>query len=247
MNKLNKTNSFWISLSLAFALVLGSCSKDFLDTRPVGRVLEVNYYQTQDQAFEALVSVYDVLQWNDQWGFTMFRFLQNVASDDTYAGGSDASDQPSWVAYDNFTLTSNLGPQRGFWQKCYKGIYRANLYLERIDGIEDASEPFRVRTKAEAKFLRAKFYFDLVRLFGNVPFIDHTLGAEEYFTIDQVGPESVYPLIISDLEAAIDDLPVSVSENQLGRVTKGAAEALLARVLLFENDESKMDQVASLC
>jgi hypothetical protein len=62
-----------------------------------------------------------------------------------------------------------------------------------------------------------------------------------------VGPESVYPLIISDLEAAIDDLPVSVSENQLGRVTKGAAEALLARVLLFENDESKMDQVASLC
>ena len=89
--------------------------------------------------------------------------------------------------------------------------------------------------------------FDLVRLFGNVPFIDHTLGAEEYFTIDQVGPESVYPLIISDLEAAIDDLPVSVSENQLGRVTKGAAEALLARVLLFENDESKMGQVASLC
>ena len=247
MNKLNKTNSFWISLSLAFALVLGSCSKDFLDTRPVGRVLEVNYYQTQDQAFEALVSVYDVLQWNDQWGFTMFRFLQNVASDDTYAGGSDASDQPSWVAYDNFTLTSNLGPQRGFWQKCYKGIYRANLYLERIDGIEDASEPFRVRTKAEARFLRAKFYFDLVRLFGNVPFIDHTLGAEEYFTIDQVGPESVYPLIISDLEAAIADLPVSVSENQLGRVTKGAAEALLARVLLFENDESKMGQVASLC
>ena len=65
--------------------MLGSCSKDFLDTRPVGRVLEVNYYQTQDQAFEALVSVYDVLQWNDQWGFTMFRFLQNVASDDTYA------------------------------------------------------------------------------------------------------------------------------------------------------------------
>ena len=141
------------SLLLALTLILGSCSKDFLNTRPVGRVLEVNYYQTEEQAFEALVSIYDVLQWNDQYGFTMFRFLQNVASDDTYAGGSDASDQPSWVAYDNFTLTPNLGPQRGFWRKSYKGIYRANLFLEKIDGIEDASEAFRTRTKGEAKFL----------------------------------------------------------------------------------------------
>jgi len=122
MNKLNKTNSFWISLSLAFALVLGSCSKDFLDTRPVGRVLEVNYYQTQDQAFEALVSVYDVLQWNDQWGFTIFRFLQNVASNDTYAGVSDASDQPSWVAYDNFTLTPNLGHKEAFGKSVTRGF-----------------------------------------------------------------------------------------------------------------------------
>jgi hypothetical protein len=247
MNKLNHTKSIWVSLTLALTLVLGSCSKDFLDTRPVGRVLEVNYYQNQDQAFEALVSIYDVLQWNDQYGFTMFRFLQNVASDDTYAGGSDASDQPSWVAYDNFTLTPNLGPQRGFWRKCYKGIYRANLYLEKIDGIEEAAESFRVRTKGEAKFLRAKFYFDLVRLFGNVPLIDHTLGASEYYTVEQVGPESIYPLIISDLEDAISVLPTAVSENQLGRVTKGAAQALLARVYLFQNDESKMSQVASLC
>ena len=161
MKNNSNSKSIWVSLILTLSLVLGSCSKDFLDTRPVGRVLEVNYYQNEDQAFEALVSIYDVLQWNDQWGFTMFRFLQNVASDDTYAGGSDASDQPSWVAYNNFTLTPNLGPQRGFWQKNYKGIYRANLYLEKIDGIEDASEAFRVRTKAEARFLRAKFYFDL--------------------------------------------------------------------------------------
>ena len=247
MNKLNQTKSIWVSLLLALTLILGSCSKDFLNTRPVGRVLEVNYYQTEEQAFEALVSIYDVLQWNDQYGFTMFRFLQNVASDDTYAGGSDASDQPSWVAYDNFTLTPNLGPQRGFWRKSYKGIYRANLFLEKIDGIEDASEAFRTRTKGEAKFLRAKFYFDLVRLFGNVPLIDHTLGASEYYTVEQVGPDQIYPLIISDLEDAIAVLPSSVSSNQLGRVTKGAAQALLARALLFENDENNMSQVASLC
>lgn len=103
------------------ALVSVGCSKDFLTTTPVGRDLEINYYQTEEQAFEALVSIYDVLQWNDQYGFSMHRFLMNVASDDTYAGGSDASDQPSWVATDNFTWTPNLGPQAGFWRKNYKG------------------------------------------------------------------------------------------------------------------------------
>ena len=231
-----------------FALVIiSSCSKDFLDTRPVGRVLEVNYYQNEEQAFEALMSVYDVLQWNDQHGYTMFRFLQNVASDETHAGGSDASDQPSWVAYDSFTLTPNLGPQRGFWRKGYKGIYRANLYLEKIEQIEDASLNFKERTSAEARFLRAKFYFDLVRLFGRIPFIDHTLGASEYYEIDQVSPEKVYELIIDDLESAIEVLPETVNSVNTGRATKGAAQALLARVYLFKNDLSDMAAVAALC
>jgi hypothetical protein len=65
--------------------------------------------------------------------------------------------------------TPNFGPQAGFWSKNYKGIYRANLYLEKIDAIDDASEAFKTRTKAEVHFLRAKFYFDLVRSFGNIP------------------------------------------------------------------------------
>ena len=246
MKRLIMKQNIWATLSIAALLIFGSCSKDFLNTRPVGRVLEVNYYQTQDQAFEALVSVYDVLQWNDQYGFSMFRLLQNVASDETHAGGSDASDQPSWVAYDNFTLSPNLGPQRGFWRKCYKGIYRANLYLEKIEGIDDASQSFKARTTGEAKFLRAKFYFDLVRLFGNVPYIDHTLGASEYYTVEQVGPELIFPFIISDLEDAIAALPSSVSSNEIGRVTKGAAQALLARTYLFQNDASKMSEVATL-
>lgn len=236
-----------IFLPIAALIVMASCSKDFLNTRPVGRVLEVNYYQNEEQAFEALMSVYDVLQWNDQHGYTMFRLLQNVASDDTHAGGSDASDQPSWVAYDNFTLTPNLGPQRGFWRKGYKGIYRANLYLEKIEEIEDASLDFKERTSGEARFLRAKFYFDLVRLFGRVPFIDHTLGASEYYTIEQVSSDRVYDLIEEDLLSAIDVLPETVNSDNTGRATKGAAQALLARMYLFKNDPDDMSKVALLC
>ena len=121
--------------------------------------------------------------------------------------------------------------------------------LEKIDGIEDASEAFRTRTKAEAKFLRAKFYFDLVRLFGNIPLIDHTLGASEYYTLlSRLVLIKFIHLIVSDLEAMqLLICRASVGSNQLGRVTKGAAQALLARALLFENDANSMSQVASLC
>lgn len=248
MNSINR-RTYTLKAFLIFAGVwmLTSCSKDFLNTRPIGRVLEVNYYQTEEEAFEALMSVYDVLQWNDQYGYTMFRLLQNVASDDTHAGGSDASDQPSWVAYDSFAMTPNLGPQRGFWRKGYKGIYRANLYLEKIEEIDDATFEFKERTKGEAKFLRAKFYFDLVRLFGRIPLIDHTLGASEYYTIEQVAPERIYELIITDLEESIEALPLTVSSSNTGRATRGAAEALLARVYLFKGDAADMPKAANLC
>lgn len=225
-------------------LFLTSCSESFLEVRPVGRVLEANYYQTEEHAFEALVSIYDVLQWNDQDGYTMFRTLLDVASDDCHAGGSDASDQPSWVAWDNFTLNPDLGPQSGFWRKNYRGIYRANLFLEKIDGI-DATPQFKLRTIAEARFLRAKFYFDLVRLYGRVPLILKTLSPDEYYDVNQVGPAEIYAQIEADLNAAIPDLPLAVTGNELGRVTQGAAQALLGRVILTQGDNARMGEAAA--
>ena len=145
----------YVITSVALSITIGSCSRDFLDVKPVGRTLEVNHYQNQEQAFEALVSIYDVLQWNDQNGYTMQHLLMNVASDDTYAGGSDASDQPSWVATNNFTFDPNLGPHSGFWKKAYRGIFRANYYIQLIEDVPNTSEAFKTRTKAEAKFLLA--------------------------------------------------------------------------------------------
>ncbi len=235
-----------IGLIIFSVIVFTSCSEDFLDVRPVGRVLEANYYQNEEQAFEALVSVYDVLQWNDQNGFTMFRPLLDVASDDTHAGGSDASDQPSWVAWDEFSPTPDLGPQNGFWTKYYRGIYRANLFLEKIETIPGASAQFKSRTTAEAKFLRAKFYFDLIRLFGNVPLITNTLSSDGYYTVEQTGAAGVFAQIEQDLNDAIADLPETVSSNELGRLTRGAAQGLLGRAILFQDDDSRMSEAATV-
>lgn len=216
-------------------LLLSSCGDDFLEVRPVGRVLEANFYQTEEQVFEGLVAVYDVLQWNDQVGYSMYRTLLDVASDEAHAGGSDAADQPAWVAWDGFKMTPNLGPQAGFWKKNYTGIYRANLLLEKIEGAEDLTPQFKSRVIAEAKFLRAKFHFDIACLFGNALVITKTLGADEYYTVSQKPVAEILVQVEQDLNDAIADLPETVSGNELGRITKGAAQSLLGRAILYGN------------
>ena len=140
-----------------------SCKKDFLELSPKGLKLESNFYQNQAEVFEGLVAAYDPLTWGGSTNlWSMDLGLLNTASDDCYAGGSDASDQPNWVAYDAFSLTPTLGPQRGLWNKYYAGIYRANLLLEKIESVPSIEENFKKRVIAEAKFLRAYYYFDLI-------------------------------------------------------------------------------------
>jgi len=245
MRNNNKYQLLWV---LIIFIGLASCSKDFLELDPRGTELETNFYKNEEQIFQGLVAAYDVLQWGGTNGWTMKIGLLNAASDDTYAGGSDASDQPSWVAYDNFTLDPFLGPQSGFWNKNYAGIYRANLVLEKAAEVEGLSDEFVARTSAEAKFLRAYFYFDQVRFFGNIPLIDRVLSGDELYTQTQTSSSEIYALIEKDLTEAIAtfELPETLPADELGRVTKGAARALLGKVILFQNDESRMAEVATI-
>lgn len=235
-------------LTVILLFILSSCGRDYLDIKPRGTELETNFYQNQEEIFQALVAVYDPLQWGGTNGWTMKLGLLNTASDDCYAGGSDASDQPSWVAFDNFTVDAFLGPQLGLWNKGYAGIYRANLLLEKIEGVEDLDAEFKARTIAEAKFLRAYFYFDLVRFFGNAPLITGVIGADDIYTQTQNTPAELYAQIEQDLNDARNafELPETLASEELGRVTKGAANALLGKVILYQNDESRMAEAAAI-
>lgn len=236
----------YTKILLCCALFFSSCTKEFLELEPRGTTLETNFYQTQEDFFEGLVAVYDVLQWggtNNEW--SMLLGLTNAASDDCHAGGSDASDQPNWVAWDAFNLNPDLGPQRGLWTKYYSGIYRANLLLEKLDEIE-LDPVFEARTRAEAQFLRGFFYFDLVRLFGNIPLITNTLSADEILSQTQSPPEAIYVQIEEDLKAALNtfELPETVPPGELGRVTRWAVSALLGKVILYQNDNGRMLEAA---
>src|SRR5690606_38808867 len=223
------TKYFYIASLIVAAQVVSSCD-DFLELEPRGTQLEENFYRNQDELFQGLVAVYDVLQWGTSGGYTMKMPLLTAASDEAHAGGSDASDQPSWVAWDSFTLDPYLGPQAGLWQKNYTGVYRANLLLEKIGEVEGLDEAFKTRIIAEAKALRAYFYFDLIRFFGNIPLITGPIPTEELYSQPQATPAAVYEQIERDLNEARPGLPdktnFTMDVSEKGRLTRSAATAL---------------------
>ncbi|MEY4934544.1 MAG: hypothetical protein RIS64_903 [Bacteroidota bacterium] len=241
---MSKYKIFFTVFVLLFSM---SCSKDFIELTPRGTTLESNFYKTEAELFQGLVAAYDPLGFATN--FTMKMGLLNAASDDTHAGGSDASDQPNWVAYDKFTLDPNLGPQAGLWSKNYTGIYRANLVIEKSEGnVTGLTADKKARYIAEAKFLRAYYYFDLVRWFGNVPLVTVAPSADAIYKQTQSTPTQVYTQIEKDLKEAIatSQLPETVGVDELGRITKSAAKALLGKVILFQNNNARMSEAATL-
>lgn len=236
----------YIAIAFAGLQLFAACKKSFLELQPRGTELEDNFYKNRDQVFQGLVAVYDVMQWGTSGGYTMKMPLLSAASDEAYAGGSDASDQPAWVAYDNFTLDPYKGPQLGLWQKNYSGVYKANLLLSKIEGVPSLDAAFKARTIAEAKFLRAYFYFDLIRFFGNIPLIIEAIPTADLYSVPQAATADVYKQIEQDLTDARAGLPVTVSASENGRITKGAATALLAKAIIFQNNNARMADAANL-
>ena len=223
---------FTLLLLISTVVLVTAGCENFLSEEPLDQRVESNFYETQRDAEEALVAIYDVLQWNTVVGFHVPEMLSDIASDDVYAGGASRNDAPNIIEVDKHDIRTTNGEVHGLWQKYYTGIYRANKYLQQIGDI-DADEAFKTRTIAEAKFLRAYYYFDLVRFFRNVPLITEPLDSPDEYSQPQADPSEVYSQIGQDLMEAIPNLPESIASDQQGRVSKWAAQALLARVYLY--------------
>jgi starch-binding outer membrane protein, SusD/RagB family len=232
-------------IMIAAGLFLGSCTKEFLEVQPKGTALEENYYKDAQEAYNGLVAAYDPL--GTECGATYSNKLGplNSASDDCYAGGATSSDVPAWQAWNNYTVDASVGIQADFWSRNFTGVYRANVLLSKLDGIP-MDEALKARYIAESKFLRAYFYFDLVRLFKNVPLFTSLVSPADIFNVTQAKPEDVWAQIEKDLNEAIPDLPVSIPVSENGRVTKMAATALLGKVILYQNNDSRMLEAADL-
>lgn len=224
-------------LAATFLVLLGSCSKDYITLQPKGQFLTQNYYTNRDQAYSGLVAAYDVLRKN-AGGFENMITMMNAGSDDNYAGGGGASDGAGIQSFSNYTINANTIPG-SFWGDHYQGIFRANILLSKLPGTTmDAAE--MARFTAEAKALRATYYFNLVRMFKNVPLILEPLATTDIYNVTQAAPEEVYAQIEKDLTEAIPDLPASLNlATEAGRFTKVAAQAQLGKVYLYDNKKSE--------
>jgi hypothetical protein len=243
MMKTMKKHTIFLSTIVLGILLLSSCKKTWLDVEPIGTTLESNYYRNAEEAYNGLIAAYDPL--GTECGVTYSNKIGplNSASDDCYAGGGSSSDVPAWQVWNNYTIDPATGIQADFWSRNFTGVYRANVLLSKLPNIPmDAN--LKARFNAECLFLRAYYYFDLVRLFRNVPLFTAPLTTKEIFQVTQTTPESVYAQIESDLTLAIPYLPEIITSAENGRAYKFAAEALLGKVIIYQNNESRMLEAA---
>lgn len=225
----------FLSVCLIGTVVITACKKSFLDVDPKGTDLESNYYKNQAEAFNGLVAIYDVVGWQGGGDLTKVNAM-DAGSDDHYAGGGSATDISDLQVFSNYTLNQNIGPSSELWRAGFSGVFRANVLLTKLPDVP-MDDALKARYAAEAKALRAYFYFDLVRLFKNIPLLTTGVAADEIDNVEQVAPEQVYAQIEQDLKDAIAEptLPNTIDvANEGGRLTKGTVHALLGKVYLYE-------------
>ncbi|WP_417884554.1 RagB/SusD family nutrient uptake outer membrane protein [Zunongwangia sp.] len=224
----------YILFSIIITPFFNSCSDDYLEVNPKGQSLESNYYRNADEAYAALVAAYDPVGWISA-NYVAKEFALNIASDDHYAGGGNAQDANPLQVWSNYTLDAATGPQEELWRRGYSGVFRTNILLSKLPDV-DMDENLKARYTAESKFLRAYYYFDLIRLFKRIPLFKKPLEASAINNVLQVDREQVYALIEEDLLAAINDLPLTIEnrETEAGRATQGAAKALLGKMYLYQ-------------
>lgn len=228
-----KKRKYLIGGLTVLLLTFGSC-KDYLDVEPEFTEDADNYFNTPDQYELALIGAYDLLQ-----SSFLNLWIGEIASDNSIAGGESFVDTKGLHEIDNMNHGAVNQELRNVFRWNYAGVARANFILENQNKI---NFPGKGKIIAEATFLRAYYYFQLVKYFGGVPLvIDESLGSEEVKELDRASAGQVYAQIEQDLINAANGMewknPVK------GRVGKGAALSLLGKVYLYQN---KFGQAANV-
>ncbi len=236
-----------IALSILAILATSSCKDSFLDLQPISSAASGNFYKTAADMKVALNAAYAALH---QSGISTNNYVfGEISSDNTYPPASGSvTDQDE---FDRFYIRTTNPFISARWDHGYNAISRINTVLEKIVPVE-MDDQLKKGYVAEAKFLRAFVYFELVRTFGDVPLVTKTLTANlsEAYDFGRDAASAVYAQIETDLLEADPDLPVSYTGADIGRATRGAAKALLGKVLLtqrkFPQAAAKLKEVIDL-
>ncbi|AEH01599.1 RagB/SusD domain-containing protein [Lacinutrix sp. 5H-3-7-4] len=222
------------TIKIMFLFILGisvsSCEEDYLSPQLETLVNAEIYYTSEEELLTGVINMYDGIQGinstssNDYHALQQEFYLTEMRSDNTRTKSSEGEA----AQFENYSITATNGIVEDYYRSYYNVIFRANIVLENLDV---ASSENRDSIEAEAKFVRAYAYFNLVRLYGAIPLVDRVISsAETEISFTRVDPSSIYELIVSDLETAVDGL----DNTYKTRASKAAAQTLLAKVYLTQ-------------
>ncbi|ETZ20872.1 RagB/SusD family nutrient uptake outer membrane protein [Pedobacter sp. V48] len=225
-----------ISLLSVILVFFSSCTKDFLEVTPEDRITEDNFWKSEGDTYLALYGVYNTLQSRHVYG---------------YGGGLDAASPNAyqWAHWEGMEMQVGNGTiQPGDagivierWRDCYKGINRANYFLDNVDKVPMPDATKEVM-KGEAYFLRGVFYSLLVNTYGGVPIFTKTISVEESRNLERADLEASWAQVHADYDAAIERLDVEAPIK--GRATKGAVYGMKMRAYLYQKKWDKVVEYA---
>lgn len=221
-----------IAIAIGLLVILGACSKE-LDQDPVTSKDVSVFLRNETEVEEYVNAVYANLQYNGLYGLYL-PALAEIPSDNTF-DEVPLNDGGMYGELDLFNTIASNDIIAGNWKDSYKGIQKANIVLNRIGNIIYRVDSVKRARAGEMRFIRALLYFNLVRLYGDVPLVTkETTDVNAYFGQGRTPKETVYDQIKKDLTEAVDSLPLN--STQAGKVVKTAAQALLGKVYLTLKD-----------
>jgi hypothetical protein len=232
-----KTKIFSTALMGVLAMGMTSCGNDFLEVSSKTEGTTGNYYSNESAISRALIGCYDGWQRTVSNGPTFaFHYLSELCSDECF-GGTGANDARNSAVVDRFDMgedNSQVDLHNTLWESYYQAIYRCNELIQHEDQITWSSDAAHGRIIGEARGIRGILYFDLARVFENIPLV--TVPTTD--NVPQAQPDEVYAQIFSDLKYAAENIPAnaypkSSSSTNDGRITCYAAKAMIARAYLF--------------
>jgi len=218
------------SIVLLFLATLGSCKK-YLDRVPLDSINTANFFKTEEDAIAAINGAYQPLQWPKLYNLRIWS--TDIWAGNSVVGAGGGTDGIETQDISNFVTATDNAAALDIWRGPAPGILRSNLVLKNVPGMA-ISQAIKDRVSGEAHFLRAHYYFILVRLFGDVPLITEPQTPEDDLRPARAPKAQVYELIVADLKKAIDLLPArsAYTGADVGRASKGSAAGLLAKVYL---------------
>lgn len=238
----------YILIPILSLSILSACSDDFINVENKEVLTEESFWQTEEHAFQALTAAYAALHSasGSKWAFFEEMYVaMSYRGDDLVGNTSEIYGR----ALSSFTNTTEESGPYNVWLACYAGIGRANQIIERVPQMEGVASDTRNVIEAEAKFLRALYYFWLVTGFENVPLVTTFETNPDNLFPNQANPGQIWAQIETDLKEAESALLEEQEAQWTGRATKGAAQALLGKAYLFQEKwgeaEAKLGEIVA--